>query len=194
LLFFILGFASLARVLFFDLGYFNFAAFVKSADRTDRVRQHRGSAIFANSRRFTLGLEIISVIGARPGVSAPFFRYWHFLLLCFILAIIMHKIITINNCAVGRVEYTIAADELQILDVCVQPEYRRQGLAENALRELFKENPRLNNAYLEVRDSNQAALNLYLKLGFTKTGRRKDYYNNPIEDAVLLHKKLTRAV
>ncbi|GBR74868.1 putative acetyltransferase [Candidatus Termititenax aidoneus] len=106
----------------------------------------------------------------------------------------MHKIITINNCTAGRVEYTIAADELQILDVYVQPEYRRQGLAENALRELFGENPRLNNAYLEVRVSNQAALNLYLKLGFTKTGLRKNYYSTPVEDAVLLRKELTRVV
>ncbi|MDR1113854.1 MAG: GNAT family N-acetyltransferase [Candidatus Margulisbacteria bacterium] len=106
----------------------------------------------------------------------------------------MHKIITINNYPAGRMEYAIATDELQILDVYVQPEYRRQGLAENALRELLRENPPLNNAYLEVRASNQAALNLYLKLGFTKTGLRKDYYNNPIEDAVLLHKELTRAV
>ena len=106
----------------------------------------------------------------------------------------MHKIITINNCVAGRVEYIIAADELQIIDVYVQPEYRRQGLAEKTLRELFTENKRLASAYLEVRASNQAALNLYLKLGFKKTGLRKGYYNNPPEDAALLRKGLTRAV
>jgi ribosomal-protein-alanine N-acetyltransferase len=91
------------------------------------------------------------------------------------------------------VEYTIAADELQIINVYVQPEYRRQGLAEKALRELFREN-RLNNAYLEVRVSNQAALNLYKKLDFRQTGLRKGYYNDPPEDAALLRKELTKAV
>ncbi|MDR2428472.1 MAG: GNAT family N-acetyltransferase [Candidatus Margulisbacteria bacterium] len=106
----------------------------------------------------------------------------------------MHKIITINNCAAGQVEYTVAADELQIIEVCVRPEYRRRGLAEKALRELFREHGHLNNVYLEVRASNQAALSLYLKLGFIKTGLRENYYSNPIEDAALLRKELTRTI
>ena len=100
----------------------------------------------------------------------------------------MHKIIT--NKDIGFIEYVIAADELQIIDIFVQPEYRRQGLAEKALRELFMENQHLNSAYLEVRISNTAAQNLYHKLGFEKAGIRKNYYNNPAEDAVLLKKPL----
>jgi ribosomal-protein-alanine N-acetyltransferase len=102
----------------------------------------------------------------------------------------MHKIITINKREIGHIEYLTAADELQIIAVLVQPEYRRQGHAEKALRSLLNEHAHLNNAYLEVRAANQAALNLYAKLGFEQTGLRKNYYNNPPEDAVLLRKKL----
>jgi ribosomal-protein-alanine N-acetyltransferase len=91
----------------------------------------------------------------------------------------------------GFIEYITAADELQITDIYVRPEYRRQGLAAQALGELFAENKTLAHAYLEVRASNTAAQNLYVKLGFAKTGLRKNYYSNPAEDAVLLRKSLT---
>jgi ribosomal-protein-alanine N-acetyltransferase len=39
---------------------------------------------------------------------------------------------------------------------------------------------------LEVRDSNQAAKNFYLRMGFTEVGRRREYYSRPLEDALVL--------
>jgi len=102
----------------------------------------------------------------------------------------MRKSISQNSQEIGFIEYVRAADELQITDIFIQPEYRRQGLAEKNLRELFTENKHSANAYLEVRASNTAAQNLYAKLGFVKTGVRKNYYRAPAEDAVLLRKNL----
>jgi len=102
----------------------------------------------------------------------------------------MRKSISQNSPEIGFIEYVCAADELQITDIFIQPEYRRQGLAEKNLRELFAENKHLANVYLEVRASNTAAQNLYAKLGFVKTGTRKNYYSTPAEDAVLLRKNL----
>ena len=90
----------------------------------------------------------------------------------------------------GFIEYIIAADELQIIDIFIRPEYRRQGLAEKTLGELFAQNKHLTAVYLEVRASNTAAQNLYNKLGFEKIGIRKNYYNNHVEDAVSLKKIL----
>jgi hypothetical protein len=81
LLFFVLSLAGLARVLFFDFGHFDLAAFVKTADRTDLVRQDGGPAVFADAGRFAFRFEIVGVIGARSGMGAPLFWYWHFLLL-----------------------------------------------------------------------------------------------------------------
>ncbi|MDR2431257.1 MAG: ribosomal protein S18-alanine N-acetyltransferase [Candidatus Margulisbacteria bacterium] len=108
----------------------------------------------------------------------------------------MRKSITYNATGAapqeaGFIEYVAAADELQIIDVRVEPKHRRQGLAEKALRELLAENRKLNNAYLEVRAANTAALKLYKKLGFAQIGIRKNYYRDPAEDAVLMSKKLT---
>jgi len=47
--------------------------------------------------------------------------------------------------------------------------------------------------FLEVRESNTAARRLYQKLGFEETGRRKSYYSNPVEDAVLYTRHLVPA-
>ncbi|GBR75619.1 putative acetyltransferase [Candidatus Termititenax persephonae] len=102
----------------------------------------------------------------------------------------MRKNIVKHGQEIGFVEYITAADELQILDVYVRPEYRRQGLAKNALRELLAENKNLANAYLEVRAANQPALSLYAKLGFARVGWRQAYYHNPVEDAVLMRRTL----
>ena len=49
----------------------------------------------------------------------------------------------------------------------------------------------MSTFHLEVRKSNQPAIGLYEKLGFTRDGLRKNYYENPIEDAVLMSKRLT---
>ena len=79
-------------------------------------------------------------------------------------------------------------DECEILRIAVKNEYRRKGLG-SVLLDSMLEQARENGAgifYLEVRASNDPARMLYEKKGFTETGRRKDYYTNPKEDAVLM--------
>ena len=79
-------------------------------------------------------------------------------------------------------------DELHINTLAVSPAYRRKGLATRLLHgvmaEAAKEGAR--RATLEVRESNTAALALYAKLGFAVTARRRGYYANPLEDALIL--------
>ena len=50
--------------------------------------------------------------------------------------------------------------------------------------------PEADSAYLEVRESNMPAQKLYEKHGFVKTGERKNYYKNPIENAILMSKNM----
>lgn len=87
-----------------------------------------------------------------------------------------------------------AADEFEILDLAVSPEYRRRGIAmallDAALREANQAGAR--KVFLEVRASNTAAIEFYRARGFTESGRRKAYYRNPVEDALLLSRILTR--
>jgi len=78
-------------------------------------------------------------------------------------------------------------DEWEIESLVVDPLFRRQGLGSclvsdfmNAAREQG-----IRNVLLEVRESNEPARRLYEKIGFSIEGRRKDYYRNPNEDAIL---------
>ena len=84
----------------------------------------------------------------------------------------------------------MAADEGYITNVAVDPSRRRQGVAAQLLRVFddFARANRLAFLTLEVRPSNQAAIALYQGFGFTEAGRRRNYYDLPKEDALILTK------
>lgn len=73
------------------------------------------------------------------------------------------------------------AGETEILNVAVHPEYRRRGIASALLLATAGE-----VLFLEVRESNIGAVDLYRKLGFTVRGTRSNYYENPTEDAIVM--------
>ena len=82
--------------------------------------------------------------------------------------------------------------EWELENIAVAPSVRRRGLATLLIQELFLR-ARENNShsiFLEVRESNQLAQTLYEKLGFTKSGLRKGYYQSPPEDAILYRRLL----
>ena len=81
----------------------------------------------------------------------------------------------------------VILDEGYIDNVAVRPTCRRQCIADRLL-DVFCRFGQANLAFLtlEVRPSNTAAVALYEKHGFREAGRRKDYYENPKEDALLL--------
>jgi len=76
-------------------------------------------------------------------------------------------------------------DEVHINTVAVAQAWRRHGIGERLLRETLKQTG-ARRATLEVRGSNEAALALYRKLGFDVTATRRDYYQNPVEDGLIL--------
>jgi ribosomal-protein-alanine acetyltransferase len=89
---------------------------------------------------------------------------------------------------IGFITARIAADEMEILNLAVAPEQRRRGTA-SALLQAAIAWARANAArrgYLEVRASNQAAIRFYEAAGFKEIGRRANYYNSPVEDALQL--------
>ena len=92
----------------------------------------------------------------------------------------------------GYVGSQTVLDEADIMNVAVHPEYRRRGIAKALLIELerrLEENGVVTLA-LEVRASNDPAIRLYEKLGYTLAGVRKNYYFHPKEDALILKKQL----
>lgn len=82
----------------------------------------------------------------------------------------------------------VILDELHINSLAIADRWRRQGLASHLLREVFRDalGAGATQATLEVRRSNTAALALYERLGFACEGVRKDYYQSPREDALVL--------
>ena len=82
----------------------------------------------------------------------------------------------------------IVADELHINTIAVDPAWRRQGLGLFLMRRVMAEAGRrgATRATLEVRASNDAALLLYERLGFSVTAVRPRYYSQPEEDAWIL--------
>lgn len=88
--------------------------------------------------------------------------------------------------------FRTCAPECELLRVAVHPQERRKGLASSLLAFAFNQCAQLccQVCFLEVRASNLAALRLYNALGFQEDGRRKRYYTNPEEDALLLHRDL----
>lgn len=91
----------------------------------------------------------------------------------------------------GYIIFAINSMECEILNLVIAQDYRRKGFAENLLKEVIKESKnKAENVFLEVRQSNTAALNLYLKLGFNELDIRKNYYpsKNGREDAIILAK------
>jgi ribosomal-protein-alanine N-acetyltransferase len=82
----------------------------------------------------------------------------------------------------------IVADELHINNVAVRPECRGVGAGLALLRAVFRDAvpAGARRATLEVRRSNRAALKLYDRLGFSVAAVRKDYYEHPVEDALIL--------
>lgn len=80
-----------------------------------------------------------------------------------------------------------AADEAEITSVAVSPEQRRKGIAGELMTAYLQVLPKITQSiFLEVRESNSAAIGLYEKFGFEKIGIRKNFYIFPDENAILM--------
>ena len=91
----------------------------------------------------------------------------------------------------GYVGSQTVLGESDMMNVAVDGAYRRQGVGK-MLIEALVEHLKARESHcltLEVRASNTPARNLYASLGFSEIGRRKNYYRNPREDALILRKE-----
>ena len=79
-----------------------------------------------------------------------------------------------------------------ITNIAVTPQYRRQGIGWELLKELLDRARRLGvlSVTLEVRETNAAAIALYRQLGFEELGVRRGVYDRPVEDAVVMGRQL----
>ncbi len=78
--------------------------------------------------------------------------------------------------------------EVYVTNVAVSPEFRRNGVGKTLVKFLIEqmETEKAEFVTLEVRKSNLNAISLYEKCGFEKVGERRNFYEKPIEDAILM--------
>jgi ribosomal-protein-alanine N-acetyltransferase len=98
----------------------------------------------------------------------------------------------VDNKVAGYANFYVIGNEVQVLNIAIAPESRKQGYAAVLLGYAIKvfAARKAEDFFLEVRMSNADAIKLYQGLGFKKIGIRKKYYSETNEDAIIMHLKV----
>ncbi len=130
-------------------------------------------------------LEAILAI-ERQSFASPWSRQLFEETIAFPLSV--NLVLLLEGKVVAYIDVYVIGDEVHILNIAVHPAHRRKGLASKLigrLMELLKERG-AGQYVLEVREGNSGAIALYRKLGFRVIGRRKRYYTETNEDALVM--------
>lgn len=94
----------------------------------------------------------------------------------------------VDGSVVAMIVVWLIVDEAHVATIATHPDYRRQGIARrllaHALRHMIQDGAR--SSFLEVRESNLIAQDMYRKFGYEISGRRRRYYRDNDEDAILM--------
>jgi ribosomal-protein-alanine N-acetyltransferase len=95
----------------------------------------------------------------------------------------------------GYICFWMVQEEMQLLDLAVHPRHKGLGHGTFLLAKMIDHafSKGISRIWLEVRVSGSAARKLYEKFGFLESGRRRNYYTDPLEDAILMSLGLTGA-
>lgn len=93
-----------------------------------------------------------------------------------------------EEAVLGYCVFRIISGEGELLRVAVSPEFQGRGLSKKLMDQMveYSRKMKAETIFLEVRESNVKARNLYRSYGFSEEGIRKDYYRNPVENAVIM--------
>ena len=89
----------------------------------------------------------------------------------------------------GYISFTKILDEIQIVNVATAPTFRNIGVGKSLINALidFSKETEVTKLFLEVRESNMPAINLYKGFGFYEVGVSKNHYKDPTENAILMN-------
>lgn len=94
--------------------------------------------------------------------------------------------------AAGFVNMWLTPPMAIINNIAVLEKFRRKGIGNMLIDAALSECGECSSLTLEVRPSNEPAIELYKKRGFSQVGRRRDFYENPTEDALIMTKFMER--
>ena len=99
---------------------------------------------------------------------------------------------TENDCIIGFITYFILYEKAEIIDIYVKMKYRKKKIGTKLIKKVIDEcyKKDCENITLEVDINNQAALDFYYSFDFKIVARRQHYYNNGMDDAYVMEKKL----
>jgi [ribosomal protein S18]-alanine N-acetyltransferase len=94
----------------------------------------------------------------------------------------------VDKSMVGYANFYLIGNEVQVLNIAIAPELRKKGFASTLLSTAIKvlAAQKAKEFFLEVRESNDDAIRLYEKLGFVRVGKRRKYYTETNEDAIVM--------
>lgn len=97
-----------------------------------------------------------------------------------------------NGVLEGYLIISVVCDEAEVIQIAVGRGLLRKGVATGLIKECFEylQKRGVVSLFLEVRASNGPARSFYEKTGFAVTGMRRGYYSDPVEDAVIMSRKL----
>jgi [ribosomal protein S18]-alanine N-acetyltransferase len=93
---------------------------------------------------------------------------------------------------IGYAIFWTVLDQSELGNVAVTPQWRGQGIGQQLVAEVLRraESRGVREVFLEVRPSNASARRLYEAFGFSQVGRRRNYYQEPVEDALVLRRPI----
>jgi ribosomal-protein-alanine acetyltransferase len=99
-----------------------------------------------------------------------------------------------SGLVLGFMVYRVTPPDTEVLNIAVDPVYIRRQIGTQLLHylEMSVREEGVENIFLEVRPSNMPARDFYRKERFLEVGRRKEYYSNPTEDAILMKRELLK--
>jgi [ribosomal protein S18]-alanine N-acetyltransferase len=97
---------------------------------------------------------------------------------------------TADDVIIGYAVLWCVLDQAELGNVAVTAGWRGRGIGERLVEEMIRRGDRrgVREIFLEVRPSNPVARRLYERLGFAMVGRRRNYYQEPVEDALVLRR------
>jgi [ribosomal protein S18]-alanine N-acetyltransferase len=102
------------------------------------------------------------------------------------------QVVRLNSLVVGYIDYWTVKGEIHLINIAVDPAYRKLHIASFMMEHLIQDAQEkgAEKIFLDVRQSNAAAISLYEKFGFKKTGVRRRYYSDNGENALVMVREL----